>query len=64
MMNMMKGSKNPQQFLMNMAQNNPKMKQVMQVLQNGDKNPKELFYQMAQEQGVDPNPIVEALGLK
>ena len=63
MMNMMRAARNPQQFLMNMAQNNPKMQQVMNVLQSGQ-NPKELFYKMAQEQGIDPNMVAQQLGLK
>lgn len=63
MMNAMQAAKNPQQFLMNMAQNNPKMQQVLGLLKNG-KNPKEMFYEMAKQQGVDPNAIVQALGLK
>ena len=62
MMNAMKSARNPQQFLMNMVQNNPNMKPVMDMLRSGS-NPKELFYSMAKEKGLDPNAIIQALGM-
>lgn len=61
MANMMKAMKNPQAMLSQMSQSNPQVKQLMTMLQNSGKSPKELFYQVAQEQGVDPNEILNML---
>lgn len=61
MMNLFKGAKNPQQMLMNMANQNPQMRQVMNLIQNSNKSPKDLFYEMAQQKGIDPNQIINML---
>ena len=61
MMTMLKGASNPQQLLMNMANQNPQMKQVLNTIQNSNKSPKELFYEMANQKGVDPNQILNML---
>ena len=60
-MSMLKGSKNPQQLLMNMMNQNPQLKQVMDLVKNSNKSPKDLFYEMAQQRGVDPNEIINML---
>lgn len=52
---------NPQQMLMNLAKHNPQMKQIMNMLQTSGKTPKELFYELAQQQGVDPEQILNML---
>lgn len=61
MANMFKNAKNPQQLIMNMVNQNPQMKQVLEMLQNSNKSPKDLFYEMAQQKGVDPNQILSML---
>ena len=61
MLNAVRNSKNPQQLFMNMAQQNPQMNQVMNMIQSSGKSPKELFYQLAQQKGVDPNQILNML---
>ena len=61
MANMMKSANNPQQLLMNMAQNNPKTKQVLDFINKSNQSPKDLFYSMAKQKGVDPNQILNLL---
>ena len=61
MMNMFKGAKNPQQMLTNMANQNPQMKQIIDMVNNSNKSPKDLFYDMAKQKGVDPNQIISML---
>lgn len=58
---MMRGAKNPQQLLMNMAQQNPQIKQTLDMINNSNKSPKDLFYEMAKQKGVDPNQILSML---
>jgi hypothetical protein len=57
----MRGAKNPQQLLMNMAQQNPQIKQTLDMINNSNKSPKDLFYEMAKQKGVDPNQILSML---
>ena len=61
MMNMFRGSNNPQQLLMNLANQNPQMKQVMTMVQNSGKSPKDLFYELARQKGVNPDEILKQL---
>ena len=61
MMNLFKGANNPQQLLMNLAKQNPQIQNVMNLVQNSGKSPKDLFYQMAQQKGVNPDDILNAL---
>ena len=61
MMNMIRGVQNPSQFLTNLAQQNPQMKNVLSLVQNSSMSPKDLFYKLAQQKGVDPNEILKAL---
>ena len=56
-----KNSKNPQQMLMNMAQQNPQTKQIIDMINSSGQSPKDLFYQMAKQKGVDPNQILNML---
>lgn len=61
MMNLFRGTNNPQQLLMNMAKQNPQIQNIMNIVQNTGKSPKDLFYQMAQQKGVNPDDILNAL---
>ena len=56
-----KNARNPQQLLMNMANQNPQVKQVMTMIQNSNKSPKDLFYEVAKQKGIDPNQILNLL---
>ena len=55
---------NPMQMIGNMAQSNPEIGQVMQIIQG--KNPKELEQtarNMARERGIDINSLAHQMGL-
>ena len=49
---------NPNAALQTLVQKNPMMQQAMQLVNSSNMSPKELFYSMAQQQGVDPNQIL------
>lgn len=61
MMNMVRSAGNPQAMLQSIAQNNPQMKQVMDIVGQSGGDPKEAFYRMAKEKGVDPEQILSML---
>lgn len=61
MMNMVRSAGNPQAMLQSIAQNNPQMKQVMDIVSQSGGDPKEAFYKMAEEKGVDPEQILSML---
>lgn len=48
-------------MLQSMVQNNPQMKQVMEIVNNSGGDPKTAFYRMAEEKGVDPEQILSLL---
>lgn len=61
----LRGGGNPLQMLMGMAQQNPMLKQVMDMV-NG-KTPEEMrdfVYQTAQQRGVDVNQLAQTLGIE
>lgn len=61
----LRGGGNPLQMLMGMAQQNPMLKQVMDMV-NG-KTPEEMrdfVYQTAQQRGVDMNQLAQSLGIE
>ena len=61
---MLRGGKNPQQFLMQMAQNNPQVRQVMQMMQG--KSPAELRKMadnIAAERGTTVEDVARQLGI-
>ena len=47
--------------LMNMLQNNPQIKNVMDMVKNSNMSPRELFYQKAKEMGVNPDDVLKIL---
>lgn len=61
MMGLFKGANNPQQLLANLVNQNPQMRQVIQLVNSSGKSPKDLFYQLAKQRGVDPNEILKQL---
>ena len=58
MMNMVRSAGNPQAMLQSMVQNNPQMKQIMDLVNQAGGDPKTAFYKMAEEKGVNPDQIL------
>ena len=54
-------AQNPQAAIMQMAQNNPQMKQAIEYVNANGGNPKDAFYKLAQERGIDPDAILNSL---
>lgn len=61
MLNTVKNAGNPQAMLMNMAQNNPKIKQAMDVINQSGGDPQKAFYALAEQKGVNPEDILSQL---
>lgn len=59
-MQSVKGVQNPQQALLNLAQQNPNIAQIMSAA-NGSGGLKNLFYQQANKMGIDPESILSQL---
>lgn len=55
--NVLNNSQNPIQAFMQLAQNNPQMKQVADMLQRGA-NPQQLFLSMCQQRGINPQQFM------
>lgn len=61
MMAMLNGSGDPMTMINQMARNNPQLQNVLQMVQANGGDAKAAFYKIAQEQGVDPDEILNAL---
>lgn len=61
MMGMVKAAQNPQAMLQQIAQNNPKMKQAMDLVQQYGGDPNRAFHEVARQMGIDPNEIINML---
>lgn len=61
MMNMFRGAANPQQLIMQMAQQNPQVASILQMC-NG-KNPKDVFYEQCKTHNVNPDQVLGMLGM-
>lgn len=61
MANMLKGKSNPQQMLQIVAQQNPQISQIMNMLNGSNMSPKQMFMNMAKQQGIDPTSIINIL---
>lgn len=59
MMQMLNGVQNPQAALQMLAQKNPQMAQVMNLV--GGRNPQEVFYELCKQRGVNPDDILNQL---
>ena len=59
-MHSLRGVPNAQQVLMQALQNNPNMQPILTIL-NSNGNWENLAKQMAQQQGIDPNNLVQEL---
>ena len=61
MMNLIRGSNNPQAELQNMIVQNPQMRQVMDLVRKNGGNYQQAFFALARQRGVDPNVILQEL---
>lgn len=61
MINLIKGKNNPNQMLQMLAQQNPQVSQIMNMLNGSHMSPKQLFMQTTQQRGIDPNTIINQL---
>ena len=59
--NTIRSARNPQAMLSQMAQNNPQVQQVMNIVNQNGGDPQRAFYQLAQQKGIDPNEILKML---
>lgn len=62
MASLLKSSNNPQAAIMQLAQQNPQMKQILNLC-NG-KNPKDVFMEECKNRGINPDEIISQLGIK
>ena len=60
-MNMVKSAGNPEAMLNQMMQNNPQYSQVMKLVNDNGGDAKKAFYAMANQMGVDPEQVINAL---
>jgi len=61
LMNTIRNASNPQMMFQQMVSQNPKLQQVMKYIQDSGGDAKSAFYKMANEQGIDPNTILNQL---
>lgn len=61
MMQIARGSANPNQTAQYLLSQNPQYNTVINYVRNNGGDPQKAFYQMAKEKGVDPNAILSAL---
>lgn len=59
MLNMLNAAQNPQAALNMLAQKNPQVAQVMNII--GGRNPQQVFYELCREKGVNPDDILNQL---
>ena len=61
MIGMLKSSGNPQAMLMQMMQNNPNVKQAMEIVQQYGGDAEKAFYALAKQKGINPQEILDLL---
>ena len=61
MMGMLNSSQNPQAMMNSMIQNNPNLKQVMDLINKSGGDPQKAFYALAEQKGVNPQEILDML---
>lgn len=62
MLQLFKGSANPQSMLEHIAGQNPALQQVMQMCKG--KDPKSVFFELCKQKGVDPQAFIANLKLQ
>lgn len=61
LMNVCKNANDPQAMLYSMIKQNPQMKSAINLIQQSGGDPKTVFYKLAEQQGVDPEEVLNAL---
>ena len=61
MINMVRSAGNPQAMLNQMVMNNPRMQEVMQIVQRHGGDPMTAFRKEAEARGIDPEEIMGML---
>ena len=61
MIQAVRSASNPQAMLNQIIQTNPKMKEVMGIMQQYGNDPKRAFYALAEKKGVNPQDILDQL---
>lgn len=62
MAGMLNSTQNPQAALNMLAQHNPQVREVMQMCQG--RNPREIFVQECKNRGINPDQLIQQLGLR
>lgn len=60
-MNQINSFGNPQMMMNQMMSQNPQVKQAMEFVKNNGGDAKSLFYKLAQENGINPDDIINQL---
>lgn len=61
LMNVCKNANDPQAMLYSMMKQNPQMKSAMDLIQQSGGDPKTAFYKLAEQKGIDPQEVINAL---
>lgn len=61
MMNTLKSIRNPQAMLSQYASQNPQLKQAMDLVNQSGGDPQKCFYNLAEQMGVNPDDVLNAL---
>ena len=61
MLNMARNAGNPQAMLSQMMKNNPNYNQAMKIIEENGGDAKAAFYNLAQQNGVNPDDILSML---
>ena len=61
LMGMFKNANDPQALMRSLAAQNPRIQQTLSLIGESGVSAKEAFYKLAEQKGVDPNEILDAL---
>ena len=61
MLGMVRSASNPNAMLNMLAQNNPQLRQVLDLVQQSGGSPEKAFYAACEQRGVNPQEIIDML---
>ena len=61
MLNLFRNARNPQALLQSMAQTNPKLRPVMDMLNRNGGDAQKAFYELAKQTGVNPDEFLQMI---